>query len=137
MNMTIESNETARGINTRPENAATEFPPVGSIDNPAMSNSASDDGVRLSRRAPSASPADQAANAFPRGRWTPTITTGLRKLPPLTGLLEAPLHTLFWSPPETSMVEEATQRIAALLQAAADAVQEIQLFDDVYEVPAC
>ncbi len=65
------------------------------------------------------------------------MATVPRTLPPLTGLLEAPLHELFWSPPETSMVEEATQRIAALLQAAANAVQEIQLFDDVYEVPAC
>ena len=36
-----------------------------------------------------------------------------RPLPALAGLLEAPLRELFWSPPETSMVEEATHRIAA------------------------
>lgn len=97
--------------------------------------SASEDGACSRPHAPSSSSDPFATlNAYPRGRWT-TTPVGM---PPNSSahVGEAPLQALFWTPPETSMVEDATQRIAALLHSAANAVQEIQLFDDLYEVPA-
>jgi hypothetical protein len=139
MNATIEIGTMTPGLEVpqRESAPATDFPPVDHNNNPACSNSASDGGARPDGRAPSASFADPAINPFPRGRWTSSVKAVRQQLPPLTGVLEAPLRELFWTPPETSMVEDATQRIANLLQSAANAVQEIQLFDDVYEVPAC
>lgn len=51
-------------------------------------------------------------------------------------LLEAPLRELFWSQPDTERLAEAQQRIADFLSAAV-AQEPIQLFDDLYELPAC
>jgi hypothetical protein len=99
--------------------------------------STSDDGACPRQHAPSASSAPfNKLNPFPRGRWTASAAFVDAQPMALANLAEAPLQTLFWSPPETSMVEDATQRIAALLHSAVNAVQEIQLFDDLYEVPA-
>jgi hypothetical protein len=57
--------------------------------------------------------------------------------PPIPAdLLEAPLRELFWSQADTDRVTEAQQRITDFLSAAL-AVEEIQLFDDLYEQCAC
>jgi hypothetical protein len=98
--------------------------------------SAPDGGALPARHAPPASLEGREAspNRFPRGRWTATVAS--MRTPALDGLVEAPLRELFWSPPQTSMLEEATERISDLLAVAAHAVQEVQLFDDLYEIPA-
>jgi hypothetical protein len=57
--------------------------------------------------------------------------------PPLpAGLLEGPLRELFWSEPDAERLTEAQQRITNFLNAALTR-EPIQLFDDLYELPAC
>ena len=71
---------------------------------------------------------------YPRGRWTANLKRPW--LPSETELIEAPLRELFWSPPETTLVEEAAQRIANALVSAASLPEPIQLFDDLYQAAA-
>ena len=137
MNAINGAGETVLVLDTQgetPANGADFQQGEHTSDTPRMV-SASEDGACPRPHAPSSSSDPFATlNAYPRGRWT---TTRVDVLPNSSAsVAEAPLQALFWTPPETSMVEEATQRIAALLHSTANAVQEIQLFDDLYEVPA-
>jgi hypothetical protein len=69
-------------------------------------------------------------NPYPDGRWTSPAST-------LAKTASAPLHELFWSVPETSvLLEEAEQRITAALRRALTP-EPVQLFDDLYEDVAC
>jgi hypothetical protein len=69
-------------------------------------------------------------NPYPKGRRT-------RSADALANIANAPLRQLFWSAPEISVsLEEAEQRIAACLQKALTP-EPVQLFDDLYENPAC
>jgi hypothetical protein len=137
MNAINGAGETVLALDAQSETPANETNFQQGEHNPPSIVSASNDGARPRQHAPSSSSDPFAKlNPFPRGRWT--ASTAFVNTQPLSSdsLAEAPLQTLFWSPPETSMVEDATQRIAALLHSAVHAVQEIQLFDDLYEVPA-
>jgi len=123
-----QSESPANETNFRPDEHTSDTPSIAS---------ASEDGACPRQHAPSSfSEPFAKLNPFPRGRWTASIASVHTQPPSLDNLAEAPLQALFWSPPETSMVQDATQRIAVLLHAAVNAVQEIQLFDDLYEVPA-
>ena len=69
-------------------------------------------------------------NPYSQGRWTSPIGT-------LGKIASAPLHELFWSVPETSvLLEEAEQRITTALRKALTP-ELVQLFDDLYENLAC
>jgi hypothetical protein len=142
MNLANSTNDGARSNDitaARGETAAeTNFLRDEQTCAPSFLNHAAPGGGALpARHAPPASIEGMptSSNRFPRGRWTATVAS-MRTPPPLDSLVEAPLRELFWSPPQTSMLEEATERISNLLTAAANAVQEVQLFDDLYEIPA-
>ena len=69
-------------------------------------------------------------NPYPQGRWTSSTST-------VTEIARAPLHELFWSVPETSvLLEEAEQRITAALRKAL-IPESVQIFDVLYEDLAC
>ena len=52
-------------------------------------------------------------------------------------IANAPLRELFWNVQETSaLLEEAEQRITAALRKALSP-EPVQLFDDLYQNPAC
>jgi hypothetical protein len=52
-------------------------------------------------------------------------------------IANAPLRQLFWNVQDTSaLLEEAEQRIAAALRKALSP-ETVQVFDDLYENPAC
>lgn len=66
----------------------------------------------------------------PKGRWTSSTHHH-------ANLASTPLRELFWSAPSTSaLLDEAEQRIAAALRRIL-APEPVQLFDDLYEDPAC
>jgi hypothetical protein len=69
-------------------------------------------------------------NLHPQGRRTSPTSTA-------TKVASAPLHELFWSVPETSvLLKEAEQRITAALGKALTPAS-VQLFDDLHEDLAC
>lgn len=66
----------------------------------------------------------------------PTLYKRTRRAKLPADLQAAPLRELFWSRPETTLFAEAMQRLASVLDAA-EAPEQFQLFDDLYESPAC
>ena len=68
-------------------------------------------------------------NSYPKDR---RISAGIQER-----IANAPLRELFWNVQETSaLLEEAEQRIAAALRKALSP-EPVQLFDDLYQNPAC
>jgi len=66
-------------------------------------------------------------NPYPQGRWTPKAdpilsTAKSQRVPlfaqPASTLLNAPLRELFWCLPESRLLEEARQRVEAVVVAA-------------------
>lgn len=68
---------------------------------------------------------------YPRGRWTLGANSSDASS---AEIANAPLRQLFWGEPQTTLVEEATARVEQALRTCAESI-DVQLFDDLYQVP--